>query len=149
MGALRLRCLVPFPINERMNDWRRKRERAGKCCAASCGRAPLPPKTAGIWDLNREGIQLPPAARRFGMGIIATIIIGLVVGAVAKLLMPGRDPGGFIITALIGLAGALLGGFLGRMLGLYQPDQPAGFIASVIGAMILLLLYRVIAKPRA
>lgn len=83
------------------------------------------------------------------MGIIATIIIGLVVGAIAKLLMPGRDPGGFIITALIGLAGALLGGFLGRMLGFYQPDQPAGFIASVIGAMILLLLYRVIAKPRA
>lgn len=83
------------------------------------------------------------------MGIIATIIIGLVVGAIAKLLMPGRDPGGFIITALIGLAGALLGGFLGRMLGLYQPDQPAGFIASVIGAMILLLLYRIIAKPRA
>ncbi|MEP7072075.1 MAG: GlsB/YeaQ/YmgE family stress response membrane protein [Verrucomicrobiota bacterium] len=77
-------------------------------------------------------------------GILATLIIGLVVGAVAKLLMPGRDPGGCIITLLLGIAGAFIAGFLGRVIGLYQPDQPAGFIASVIGAMLLLLIYRLL-----
>ncbi len=73
-----------------------------------------------------------------------TIIIGLVVGAVAKFLMPGRDPGGFLITILIGIAGAFLASFIGRAVGWYQPDEAAGFIASVIGAMLLLLLYRVL-----
>ncbi len=77
-------------------------------------------------------------------GILATLIIGLVVGAVAKLLMPGRDPGGCIITLLLGIAGAFIAGFLGRVIGWYQPDQPAGFIASVIGAMLLLLIYRLL-----
>lgn len=78
------------------------------------------------------------------MGFIWTIIIGLVVGALAKLIMPGKDPGGCIVTTLIGLAGALLGGFLGQLLGLYRPDEPAGFIGSLVGALILLGIYRLI-----
>lgn len=78
------------------------------------------------------------------MSIIAAIFIGLIVGVVAKLLMPGRDPGGWIITILLGLAGSLVAGFLGRGLGWYQDGEPVGFVASVIGAIILLILYRVI-----
>jgi uncharacterized membrane protein YeaQ/YmgE (transglycosylase-associated protein family) len=80
--------------------------------------------------------------------ILWTLIIGLVIGAIAKLLMPGRDPGGCIITMLLGVAGAFVAGYLGRVLGWYQPGQPAGFIASVIGAMLLLLIYRMIAGKR-
>jgi len=77
------------------------------------------------------------------MGFLWTLIIGLVVGAIAKLLMPGKDPGGVIVTMLIGVAGALLAGFLGRALGWYtNPGEAPGIIASIIGAMILLLLYR-------
>ena len=77
------------------------------------------------------------------MGFLWTLIIGLVVGAIAKLLMPGKDPGGIIVTMLIGVAGALLAGFLGRALGWYSdPAAGPGIIASIIGAMILLLLYR-------
>jgi uncharacterized membrane protein YeaQ/YmgE (transglycosylase-associated protein family) len=77
------------------------------------------------------------------MSFLWTLIIGLVVGAIAKLLMPGRDPGGVIVTMLIGVAGALLAGFLGRALGWYNnPSEGPGIIASLIGAMILLLLYR-------
>ncbi len=73
------------------------------------------------------------------MSILWTLIIGLVVGAIAKLLMPGRDPGGFIVTMLIGVAGALLAGFLGRALGWYSnPGEGPGIIASIIGAMLLL-----------
>jgi len=80
------------------------------------------------------------------MGIIATIIIGLLVGAVAKLLMPGRDPGGWIITILLGLAGSFVAHFIGRGLGWYGENDPAGFIASVLGAIILLVLYRLLTK---
>lgn len=80
--------------------------------------------------------------------ILWTLVIGLVVGVIAKLLMPGRDPGGCIITILLGIAGAFVAGYLGRVLGWYQPGQPAGFIASVIGAMLLLLIYRMIAGRR-
>ena len=76
------------------------------------------------------------------MGIIGTIIVGLVIGIIAKLLMPGKDPGGFIITALLGIAGAFVAHFIGRAMGLYGQDEPAGLIASVIGAMILLGVYR-------
>jgi uncharacterized membrane protein YeaQ/YmgE (transglycosylase-associated protein family) len=83
------------------------------------------------------------------MGFLWTLIIGLVVGAIAKLLMPGKDPGGFIITMLLGVAGALLAGFLGRALGWYNnPAEAPGLIASVIGAMVLLLLYRVFTGRR-
>ena len=80
--------------------------------------------------------------------IIWTLIIGLVVGGIAKLLMPGRDPGGCIITILLGIAGAFVAGYLGRLFHWYQPGEPAGFIASVIGAMLLLLIYRLILGKR-
>lgn len=78
------------------------------------------------------------------MGILITLIIGLIIGALAKLLMPGRDPGGIIVTILLGIAGAFVAGFLGRVVGWYEPYEPAGFIASVIGAMLLLFIYRLI-----
>jgi uncharacterized membrane protein YeaQ/YmgE (transglycosylase-associated protein family) len=81
--------------------------------------------------------------------ILWTLIIGLVVGAVAKLLMPGRDPGGCIITILLGIVGAFVAGYIGRAVGWYQPGQPAGFIASVVGAMLLLLIYRIIVGRKA
>ena len=76
------------------------------------------------------------------MGIIGWVLFGLVVGVIGKLLMPGRDPGGFIITILLGIAGALLGGFLGRTLGLYRDDDPVGFIMAVLGSILLLVIYR-------
>jgi uncharacterized membrane protein YeaQ/YmgE (transglycosylase-associated protein family) len=82
--------------------------------------------------------------------LLWTALIGLIIGAVAKLLMPGRDPGGWIITMLLGLAGSFVAGFLGRMLGWYKEGQSAGFIMSVLGAILLLYLYRVlIAKKTA
>ena len=79
------------------------------------------------------------------MGILWMLIIGLIVGAIAKLIMPGKDPGGFIVTIILGIAGAFLAGFLGRALGWYGEGDAAGFIASVIGAIILLIIYRLIA----
>ncbi len=82
------------------------------------------------------------------MGILAWILFGLVVGIIAKLLMPGRDPGGFIITILLGIAGAVLGGFVGRALGFYGPNEAAGWIISILGAMLLLFIYRMVARPR-
>jgi uncharacterized membrane protein YeaQ/YmgE (transglycosylase-associated protein family) len=78
------------------------------------------------------------------MGILGWIFFGLIVGVIAKLLMPGRDPGGFIVTILIGIAGALLGGWFGRAVGWYGPDQGAGYIVSILGAIILLALYRML-----
>ena len=75
-------------------------------------------------------------------------IVGLIVGIVGKFLMPGRDPGGFIVTILLGIAGALLGGFVGRALGFYQEGEPAGFIMAVIGAIILLAIYRAVIGRR-
>jgi uncharacterized membrane protein YeaQ/YmgE (transglycosylase-associated protein family) len=82
------------------------------------------------------------------MEILSWILFGLVVGALAKLVMPGRDPGGIIVTILIGIAGALLGGFLGRALGLIGPEQEAGWIAAFVGALLLLILYRMVAGRR-
>jgi uncharacterized membrane protein YeaQ/YmgE (transglycosylase-associated protein family) len=82
-------------------------------------------------------------------GIIGWIVIGLLAGGLAKLLMPGRDPGGCIITILLGIAGALLAGFLGRAIGWYGPeDQGAGFVAAVVGAFIILLIYRLVLRRR-
>ena len=72
----------------------------------------------------------------------------LFVGVVGKLLMPGRDPGGFVLTILLGIAGALIGGFVGQSLGFYQPGEPAGFVMAVIGSIILLLLYRMFVGRR-
>jgi uncharacterized membrane protein YeaQ/YmgE (transglycosylase-associated protein family) len=82
------------------------------------------------------------------MSIIGWILFGLVVGIVGKLLMPGRDPGGFIITILLGIAGALIGGFIGQSLGFYREGEPAGFIMAVIGSIILLLIYRMFVGRR-
>lgn len=82
------------------------------------------------------------------MGILSAIIIGLLVGAIAKLLMPGRDPGGWIITILLGIAGSFVAGFLGRSLGWYQDGEPVGFLASVGGAILILVLYRLIGGRR-
>jgi uncharacterized membrane protein YeaQ/YmgE (transglycosylase-associated protein family) len=82
------------------------------------------------------------------MSIIGWIFFGLVVGIVGKFLMPGRDPGGFILTILLGIAGALLGGFLGRAMGLYREGEPAGFVMAVIGSIILLVIYRLILGRR-
>lgn len=78
------------------------------------------------------------------MHILGMIIIGFIVGIIAKLLMPGRDPGGFIITTLLGIAGAIVAYYIGRAVGWYQEGDSAGFIASVIGAIILLALYRML-----
>jgi uncharacterized membrane protein YeaQ/YmgE (transglycosylase-associated protein family) len=77
-----------------------------------------------------------------------TIFIGLIVGIVAKFLMPGRDPGGFILTIIIGIAGSYTANWLGQKLGIYQQGEIAGFIGSVFGAMVLLLIYRLIFKPK-
>jgi uncharacterized membrane protein YeaQ/YmgE (transglycosylase-associated protein family) len=82
------------------------------------------------------------------MSIIGWILFGLVVGIVGKLLMPGRDPGGFVLTILLGIAGALLGGFVGQSLGFYREGEPAGFIMAVIGSIVLLLLYRLFVGRR-
>ena len=79
-------------------------------------------------------------------GIVGWIVFGLVVGVIAKLLMPGRDPGGMIITILLGIAGAVLGGFIGQALGLYGPEDPAGFFMSLLGAVALLFGYRMLVR---
>jgi uncharacterized membrane protein YeaQ/YmgE (transglycosylase-associated protein family) len=76
------------------------------------------------------------------MSIFGWIFFGLIVGIIGKLLMPGRDPGGFIITTILGIVGALVGGFLGRALGLYREGDPVGFVMAIIGSIILLVLYR-------
>ena len=81
-------------------------------------------------------------------GLLGWIVFGLVVGALAKLVMPGRDPGGIIVTMLIGVAGALVGGFLGRALGWYGTNDGAGFFMSLFGALLLLWLYRVMVGRR-
>jgi uncharacterized membrane protein YeaQ/YmgE (transglycosylase-associated protein family) len=74
------------------------------------------------------------------------ILIGLVIGAVAKLLMPGRDPGGFIVTILLGIAGSIVGTWLGRTIGWYQEGQSAGFLMSVVGALLLLGIYHLVRR---
>ena len=81
------------------------------------------------------------------VGVLGWILFGLVVGIVAKLLMPGRDPGGIIITTLLGIVGAVMGGFLGRTLGLYGPGEPAGFLMATLGAVVLLFIYRMLRRP--
>ena len=78
------------------------------------------------------------------MGVISMIVVGLIVGAIAKLLMPGDDPGGIIVTMLLGIGGSLLAGFIGRAAGWYTPGEPVGFIASIVGAIVILGIYRLI-----
>ena len=82
------------------------------------------------------------------MSILIWIVFGLVVGIIAKLLMPGRDPGGFIITILLGIAGAVIGGYVGRLMGFYGPNESAGWLMSIGGAILLLLLYRAVTGRR-
>lgn len=82
------------------------------------------------------------------MNILAWILFGLIVGALAKLVMPGRDPGGIVVTILLGIAGALLGGFLGRALGFYGPGEGAGWLMAILGAIILLVIYRLLVGRR-
>jgi uncharacterized membrane protein YeaQ/YmgE (transglycosylase-associated protein family) len=76
------------------------------------------------------------------MEIIGTLVIGLIAGVIAKLLMPGKDPGGCIITILLGITGAFIATYLGKLLGIYEPGETAGFIGAVVGAVIILWLYR-------
>lgn len=83
------------------------------------------------------------------MGILGWILFGLVVGIVAKFLMPGRDPGGIIITIVLGIVGALVGGFLGQALNLYEPGEPAGFVGATLGAILVLWLYRIATRRRS
>jgi uncharacterized membrane protein YeaQ/YmgE (transglycosylase-associated protein family) len=82
------------------------------------------------------------------MSILWMLVVGLIVGVIAKLLMPGRDPGGMIVTMLLGVAGALVAGFLGRALGWYREGQPVGILASIVGAILLLAVYRLVARRR-
>jgi len=83
------------------------------------------------------------------MSIIWTIIIGLIAGALAKFIMPGKDPGGIIITILIGIAGSVIFTFLGKFIGIYEQGETAGFIGATIGAIILLAIYRIFKKKSA
>jgi len=82
------------------------------------------------------------------MEIIGTIIVGLIAGVIAKLLLPGKDPGGCIITILLGIAGAFVATYLGKFLGIYEPGETAGFIGATLGAIIILLLYRMFLKRK-
>ena len=82
------------------------------------------------------------------LSFLSLILFGLVVGVIAKLLMPGRDPGGFIITILLGIAGSIIGGYLGRVMGFYGPNEGAGFFMALLGAILLLALYRLAVRRR-
>jgi uncharacterized membrane protein YeaQ/YmgE (transglycosylase-associated protein family) len=83
------------------------------------------------------------------MGILWTLVIGLIAGIVAKLLMPGKDPGGFIITILLGIAGAFVATYLGQAIGWYEAGQQAGFIGAVVGAVLILIIYRMVRRRSA
>src|SRR5262252_8243953 len=130
---IRLRCVFT-----QCNFWRRS--------------AAYPQLLNKYSDTIASRISLPSTNQsdttRFTMAILSTLLVGLIVGAIAKLLMPGKDPGGFIITILLGIAGAFIATYIGQAIGWYKAGQPAGWIMSVIGAMILLLLYRLIFKPK-
>ena len=82
-------------------------------------------------------------------GVLGWIVFGLVVGIIAKFLMPGRDPGGMVVTMLLGIVGAVLGGWIGRAMGLYGPNDAAGFLMSLLGAVVLLVVYRLFARRTA
>ena len=83
------------------------------------------------------------------MHLLWTILIGLLAGALARFLVPGKDPGGFLVSIILGIAGALIATFLGRALGWYQPGESAGFIAATLGAILVLIVYRMIRKSPA
>ena len=94
-------------------------------------------------------MQMPLQGGKLMFGVLSWILFGLVAGVIAKLIMPGKDPGGFIVTILLGIAGALLGGFLGQAMGFYGEGEAAGMIVSVLGAILLLAIYRVATRSRA
>lgn len=83
------------------------------------------------------------------MGILSWILFGLIVGALAKLVMPGKDPGGIIVTMLLGIVGSLLGGFIGQAMGFYSQGQGAGWLMSILGAIVVLAIYRMMFARRA
>jgi uncharacterized membrane protein YeaQ/YmgE (transglycosylase-associated protein family) len=120
----------------------------------SCVAAGVTRGSTAVDRSRRPPGENPTSNKRFRFeyialwGIISTIIIGLIVGAIARFLMPGKDPGGWMITILIGLAGSFIGTYLGPAVGLYRTGEPAGIIGSIVGAMVLLLLYRLVVKRR-
>lgn len=97
---------------------------------------------SGAWTSSRW--HLPCSVFDTLWGILGWIIFGLIVGIVARFLMPGHDPAGFVVTAVLGIVGALLGGFFGRSVGWYAAGEPAGFVMAIVGAVVLLVLYRLI-----
>ncbi len=98
------------------------------------------PVATGIIGWNASCIAAHGGACMFG--ILGWIVFGLIVGVIAKLLMPGKDPGGIIVTSLLGIVGAVLGGYAGRAMGLYGPADSAGIFMSILGAVVVLLIYR-------
>ena len=122
------------------------------CSTAFPAKTHFYPNAAAFECLFPESISLLSTnhsdTTRFTMAILSAILVGLVVGAIAKLLMPGKDPGGFIATILLGIAGALIATYLGQAVGWYKAGQPAGWIMSIVGAIILLLLYRLLFKRK-
>jgi uncharacterized membrane protein YeaQ/YmgE (transglycosylase-associated protein family) len=97
--------------------------------------------------IGKESASALSGKREVAMfGLLGWILFGLIVGVLAKLVMPGRDPGGVIVTMLLGIVGAVLGGFIGRTLGLYRTDEPAGLVMSIIGAIVVLVIYRAVAR---
>jgi uncharacterized membrane protein YeaQ/YmgE (transglycosylase-associated protein family) len=81
-------------------------------------------------------------------GILGWIVFGLIIGAIAKLVMPGKDPGGIIVTMLLGIVGAIFGGYVGRAMGMYGPNESAGIFMSILGAVIVLFIYRLVVGRR-
>jgi uncharacterized membrane protein YeaQ/YmgE (transglycosylase-associated protein family) len=81
-------------------------------------------------------------------GILGWIVFGLIIGVIAKLVMPGRDPGGIIVTILLGIVGAVLGGYIGQAVGMYGPNQSAGVFMSILGAIVVLFIYRLVVGRR-
>jgi len=120
---------------------------------ASDAYIPCSHPTLNYRDYQRRQLRiqhlLPISSKEMHMGWIWVALIGLVVGAVAKLLMPGRDPGGILITILLGIAGSLVATWAGRAMGLYAAGQSAGFIMSVLGAILLLAIYHMVRRKTA
>jgi uncharacterized membrane protein YeaQ/YmgE (transglycosylase-associated protein family) len=115
-------------------------ESVGSTAVLRLGRSAFRLRREGCTHWVQKGINM--------FGILGWIVFGFIVGVLAKFLMPGRDPGGFIVTTLLGIVGAAVGGWLGRAMGLYGPDQPAGFLMALLGAVILLMVYRLVTGRR-
>jgi len=137
----------------------RRLARAAVGCGARTGAGPesgRPHVQLGGVRRGRRGARVDTSrvsgaignSRRSSINVLWTIIFGLIVGIVAKLLMPGRDPGGFIVTVLLGIAGSFVGALVGRALGFYRDGQGAGWLMSILGAVVLLLIYRLVVGRR-